>query len=73
MCNYVARPWDIIISERQIPYDLTSVWNVKKKKKKKPSKTKLTEDIRAVTTGKGLGWGSETGEGDQEINPPVMK
>ena len=38
-----------------------------KGKKKKTSKTKHTEDMRAVTTGKGLGWGSETGEGDQEI------
>lgn len=46
---------------------------MKCKGKKKTSKTKLTEYIRAVATGKGLGWGSEMGEGDQEINLPVMK
>ena len=38
MCNNMARPWDIMLSERQIPYDLTSVWNVKGKKKKKQAK-----------------------------------
>lgn len=33
MCNNMARPADSTLSKRQIPYDLTSVWNVKKKNK----------------------------------------
>ena len=42
MCNYVARPWDIMLSERQIPYDLTSVWNVKEKKKQAKQNSQKT-------------------------------